>query len=279
MIEAMKRIIVPIDFSSYADSAFLTALKIADRVNSTVTCINVVTSNLDWKNLSAEKRKQYQEILDLEAEAKDKLKAYVMDHKLGGVPVESVVEVGVPHERILEVAQKQKADLIVIGAYGKGHTRDKFVGSNLQKVLRNADCPVLAVKKPMNGNHLRKMVFASMFDADSRPSFVKMKPFIKEFQTSVHFLFINTPASFTNSGDALKKMDAFSKGLEDIVIHKQIYNHQDPESGIIEFADANKIGFIGLASSNRKSKSSYQIGVTDTVLFKSDIPVLSVKFE
>lgn len=275
----MKRIIVPIDFSSYADNAFLTALKIADKVNSTVTCVNVVTSNLDWKNLSADKRKQHQDILDLQAEAKDKLKAYIMDHQLGGVPVEPVVEVGVPHERILEVAVKQKADLIVIGAYGKGHTNEKFVGSNLQKVLRNADCPVLAVKKPMNGNHLRKMAFASMFDEDSRPAFIKMKPFIKEFQTSVHFLYVNTPAAFVNSGDALRKMDAFAKGLEDIVIHKHAYSHQEAETGIVEFAENNKIGFIGLVSSNRKTKSSYQIGVTDTVLFKSEIPVLSVKFE
>ncbi|EKB49988.1 universal stress protein [Cecembia lonarensis] len=275
----MKRIIVPIDFSSYADNAFLSALKIANKGNSSITCINVVTSALDWKNLSADRRKSHPDILDAEAEAKDKLRAFVMDHKLGGVPVESVVEVGVPHEKIVEIAQKQKADLIVIGAYGKGHTNEKFVGSNLQKVLRHADCPVLAVKKAMNGNHFRKMAFASMFNEDSRPAFVKMKPFIKEFQTSVNFLFINTPSGFTNSADALKKMDGYSKGLEDMVIHKHIYNHQDAESGIIEFAENNKIGLIGLASSNRKSKSAYQIGVTDTVLFKSDIPVLSVKFE
>ncbi|WP_291784121.1 universal stress protein [Cecembia sp.] len=275
----MKRIIVPIDFSSYADNAFLTALKIADKTNSTITCVNVVSTNLDWKNLSAEKRQGHQSILDLEAESKDKLKAYVMDHKLGGVPVESIVEVGVPHEEIVALALKQKADLIVIGAYGKGHTNEKFVGSNIQKVLRFADCPVLAVKKVMNGNHFRKMAFASMFNEDSRPAFMKMKSFIKDFQTSVHFLFVNTPNGFTNSGEALKKMDSFAKGLEDLVIHKHIYNHQEAESGIIEYAESNKIGFIGVASSNRKLKSSYQVGVTDTVLFKSDIPVLSVKFE
>jgi nucleotide-binding universal stress UspA family protein len=275
----MKRIIVPIDFSSYADNAFLTALKIADKGNSTITCVNVVSTNLDWKNLSLEKRQSHQDILDLEAESKDKLKAYVMDHKLGGIPVESIVEVGVPHERILDVAVKQKADLIVIGAYGKGHTSEKFVGSNLQKVLRNAACPVLAVKKAMNGNHFRKMAFASMFNEDSRPAFMRMKAFIKEFQTSVHFLYVSTPSAFINSGDAIKRMDQYAKGLEDLVIYKNVYSHEDAESGIIEFAENNKIGFIGLASSNRKTKSSYQIGVTDTVLFKSEIPVLSVKFE
>ncbi|RZS97949.1 universal stress protein [Cecembia calidifontis] len=275
----MKRIIVPIDFSSYADSAFLTALKIADKENSSITCVNVVNSALDWKNLSADKKKQHPDILDAEAEAKDKLKAYVMEHKLGGVPVESVVGVGVPHEIILDVANKHKADLIVLGAHGKEHSKEKFVGSNLQKVIRNADCPVLAVKKAMNGNHLRKMVFASMFNEESKPAFVKMKPFIKAFHTSVHFLFVNTPSAFVNSSEAQKRMDHYAKGLEDMVIHKHIYCHQEPEKGIIEFAESHKIGFIGIASSDRTGKSSYQIGVTDTVLYKTEIPVLSVKFE
>lgn len=275
----MKRIIVPIDFSSYADSAFLTALKIAEKENSRIICVNVVNTGLDWKNLSADKKKQHQDILDAEAEAQDKLNTYVTDHKLGGIHVESVVGIGVPHEIILEVAHKHNADLIVLGAYGKEHSKEKFLGSNLQKVIRNAQCPVLAVKKAMNGNHLKKMAFASMFNEGSKTAFVKMKPFIKAFHTSVHFLFVNTPSAFVNSSEAQKKMDLYAKGLEDLVIHKQIYCHQETEKGIIEFAENNKIGFIGIASSNRTGKSSYQIGVTDTVLYRTDIPVLSVKFE
>jgi nucleotide-binding universal stress UspA family protein len=275
----MKRIIVPIDFSSFSDNAFLSALKIAQKSNSSITLINVVSTELDWKKLSKEKKNQNQDILDMEAEAKDKLRAFIMYHKLNTVPVEAVVEVGVPHQEIVEIAKKHAADLIVIGAYGMGHTNEKFVGSNLQKVLRNADCPVLAVKKVMNGNDLRKMAFASKFTEDSKPAFMKMKPLLKDFQTSVHFLYVNTPSDFTDSGDAEKKMDVFAKGLEDLVIHKHVYSHKEAENGIVEFAQKNKIGFIGIASNNRKAKSTYQIGTTDTVLFKSDIPVLSVKLE
>ncbi|WP_373522782.1 universal stress protein [Aquiflexum sp.] len=275
----MKRIIVPIDFSTYSDNAFLSALKIAQKSNSSITLINVVSTELDWKNLSKERKNQNQSILDMEAEAKDKLRTFILDHKLNTVPVEAVVEVGVPHEEIVDIAKKHAANLIVIGSYGIGHTNEKFVGSNLQKVLRNADCPVLAVKKAMNGNDLRKMAFASKFNEDSRPAFMKMKPILKDFQTSIHFLYINTPSDFINSGAAERKMDIYAKGLEDHVIHKHVYSHKEAENGIVEFTKKNKIGFIGIASNNRKAKSTYQIGTTDTVLFKSDIPVLSVKME
>ncbi|TVP49652.1 MAG: universal stress protein [Mongoliibacter sp.] len=273
----MKRIIVPVDFSKYAENAFLTALKIADKTNSSITCINVVGSTLDWDKLTEKKKNENQNIIDAVAEAKDKLKAFVMDHKLGGVPVETFVDVGFPYNVILDVAEKQKADLIVIGAYGKEHTKEKFLGSNLQKILRDADCPVLAVKNPMDGNALRKMAFASMFDEDSRPAFTRMKAVLKDFKTSVHFLYVNTPSDFTNSDDAQKKMDKYAKGFEDMVIHKHVYNHREAENGIVEFSENNKMGFIGIASTNRKGKNSYMVGVTDTVLFKSKLPVLSVK--
>lgn len=275
----MKRIIVPVDFSSYSDFAFTSALKIAQKANSSITCVNIVSSFLDWPNLSNEQKAKNTEVLDLEAEAKDKLKAFVSEHKLHGVPVESAVEIGVPQHVILEVAKKQKANLIVIGTYGTGFQEGKFIGSTIQHVLRNAECPVMAVKKPLNGNDLRKMVFASMFNEDSRPAFTKMKAVLKDFQTSVHFLFVNTPSHFVNSEVAESRMDSFSKGFEDLVIHKHMYCHQEPENGIVEFAKRRNIGFIGIASGNRKGMATYQVGVTDTVLYKSDIAVLSVKIE
>lgn len=275
----MKRIIVPIDFSSYSEFAFLSALKIAQKAESSISCVNVVSTLLDWNFLSNEQKAKNSEVLDMEAEAKDKLKAFIMDHKLHGVPVESIVEIGVPQHEIVKIAQKQKANLIVIGAYGAGYQEGKFIGSTLQHVLRNADCPVMAVKNTLDGNDLRKMVFASMFNEDSRPAFTKMKAVMKDFQTAVHFLYVNTPSHFVNSEIAESRMDAYAKGFEDLVIHKHVYCHAEPENGIVEFSKSRKIGFIGIVSGNRKGMATYQVGVTDTVIYKSEIAVLSVKVE
>jgi nucleotide-binding universal stress UspA family protein len=275
----MKRIIVPIDFSSYSEFAFWSALKIAQKTNSSITCVNVVSTLLDWNYLSDVQKAKNIEVLDLEAEAKDKLKGFILDHKLHGVPVESAVVIGVPQHAILEVAKSQKADLIVIGAYGTGYQEGKFIGSTIQHILRNSDCPVMAVKKILSGNDLRKMAFASMFNEDSRPAFTKMKAVLKDFQTSVHFVFVNSPAHFINSDIAEGRMDAYSKGFEDLVIHKHVYCHVEPENGIVGFAKSRNIGFIGIASGNRKGMANYQVGVTDTVLYKTDIPVLSVRID
>lgn len=275
----MKRIVVPIDYSSYSENAFLTAADIAARGDATITCINVVTASVDWNRLSPEGRAKYPEILDLEAEAKEKLAAFVSDHKLKSSPVEAVVGVGIPSEVIVDIANKQKADLIVIGAYGKGYQEGRFIGSNLQRVIRTANCPVLAVKKALQGESLDKMVFAGLFNEHSKPAFDKMKPVIQTADASVHFLYVSVPGHLRTDDQVVKQMDSYISETDDFPLDRHVYAHSQPEGGIIEFCESNDIGWIGIASSTKKPHSSYQIGVTETVIYRSEIPVLSVKFE
>jgi hypothetical protein len=106
-----------------------------------------------------------------------------------------------------------------------------------------------------------------------------MKQILKNFKSSVHFLMVNTPSNFADSISAESAMDAYAKGNEDLVIHKHVFNYPETENGIVEFAKSRKMGFIAIASGNRKGSAYYQVGVTDTVLFKTDLPVLSVKIE
>lgn len=275
----MKRIIVPIDFSPYSENAFYSAAKIASKGDATITCLNVVTTDLDWANLTASEKAKNQEIFDLEVEAKDKLNAFIGTHKVKNTPVEAVVDIGMPFQVLVDMASKQKADLIVIGAYGKNYEAGKFIGSTTQKVLRQAHCPVLAVHKIIDGRAMKKLVFASLFNEASKPAFLKLKPFIKSIRTVVYFLFVNTPEKFVNSDKAEAQMSTYALGQEELLIHKHIYNHEEAEKGIIAFAEKEKAGIIAVASNLKKSSTAYQIGVTDTLLYKTDIPILSVKFE
>lgn len=275
----MKRIVVPIDYSPYSENAFLTAAAIAARGDATITCINVVAANVDWNSLSPEAKAKYPEIIDLEAEAKEKLAAFISDHKLKSSSIEAVVGVGVPSEIIVDTANKQKADLIVIGAYGKGYQEGRFIGSNLQRVIRIANCPVLAVKKELQGEYLGKMAFAGLFNAYTKPAFDKMKPMIAHAHATVHFLYVSVPGQIRENEQVLSQMDSYVAATDNFTVEKHIHPHHQPDAGIIEFCEANDIGWVGIASSTKKPHSSYQIGVTETVIFRSDIPVLSVKFE
>jgi len=67
---------------------------------------------------------------------------------MGEIPGEVHTEVleGSPAEAILDVAGTRQNDLIVMGSRGLGQLSGLLLGSQSQKVVQHAKCPVLIVK-------------------------------------------------------------------------------------------------------------------------------------
>jgi nucleotide-binding universal stress UspA family protein len=67
---------------------------------------------------------------------------------IGSVPAEINTEMieGSIAEAIMDVAAVQKSDLIVMGSRGLGRLAGAVLGSNSQKVVSHAPCPVLIVR-------------------------------------------------------------------------------------------------------------------------------------
>ncbi len=64
------------------------------------------------------------------------------------LPTDNIrIEFGRPAETIIDVANKEKADLIVMGSHGK-HGFKLLLGSTASSVLHTASCDVLAVRIP-----------------------------------------------------------------------------------------------------------------------------------
>lgn len=79
-------------------------------------------------------------------EAETALRAAISS--VGAIPGEVHTEMleGSPAESILEVARIRKNDLIVMGSRGLGRLTGLLLGSQSQKVLQHAPCPVLIVR-------------------------------------------------------------------------------------------------------------------------------------
>ncbi len=63
------------------------------------------------------------------------------------VEIHSELLFGSPAESILQVAKTRGCDLIVMGTRGLGVLQGLLLGSQAQKVINHALCPVLVVKK------------------------------------------------------------------------------------------------------------------------------------
>lgn len=124
-----KRVLIAADDSPFSAAAWQEALSITQRMESHLTAIAVAASGGEVKAAN-------QVVHRMEAEA-----------RLRGVPLETAVPYGRPFEAILQVAQAKKVNLIVLGSHGRTGLRRLLLGSTAERVIGQAPCPVLVVKK------------------------------------------------------------------------------------------------------------------------------------
>lgn len=66
--------------------------------------------------------------------------------KAEGALIKTRLEEGKTHEKIIEVAEEERCDLIILGAQKKKNRLLKIFGDNtIEKVIQEAPCPVLVV--------------------------------------------------------------------------------------------------------------------------------------
>ena len=82
----------------------------------------------------------------LQKEGTDATRLVEDDAKALGVDVESAVIEGHPSHEIIEFAENNDIDLIVMGTLGKSGLDKFLLGSVAEKVSRNAKVPVLVVR-------------------------------------------------------------------------------------------------------------------------------------
>lgn len=146
-----NKILLPTDGSNYANKAAQHAIWTACQSGAEIIALNVVDTSslvgLPAEDLSIrvteilkEEAKQTMAKVEELVEEFKKEKGLNKDIKL----IKEIKE-GSPADIILKTVEDEGVDLIVMGTSGK-HGLDRFLlGSVTEKVVRSADCPVLAV--------------------------------------------------------------------------------------------------------------------------------------
>ncbi len=139
-----ERILCPMDFSPAALQAFGFALDLARQSNGKVTLLHAIEwlAEEEPRALAHFNVPEYRRYLH--AEAIERLRALVADEPNAG-DIEHVVVIGRAYREILKTAESTSADLIVMGAQGRGGIGLALFGSTTQQVVRAAACPVLTV--------------------------------------------------------------------------------------------------------------------------------------
>lgn len=142
----VNTILVPVDFSPGALHALNFAASLARRLGSSIVLVHVmdsiyVSGRFDSRRLRSLRAEAHEE-------SKRLLSALAKRRVRPRVPVRHYLLKGGPSTKIVEMASRTGADLIVMGSEGRSGIKRLLVGSVAEKVLRLAHCPVLIARRP-----------------------------------------------------------------------------------------------------------------------------------
>jgi nucleotide-binding universal stress UspA family protein len=139
----VKKILVPTDFSKCSMAATDHAMSLAKTFQAQVILLYVMEPPVYGLDFSLTHPGTLplvrQKLMEMMEQSVDVMREQ-------GVEVEGRFIIGVPSVEIVSVAQKQNADLIVMGTHGRTGLAHIFLGSTAERVIQYAPCPVLTVK-------------------------------------------------------------------------------------------------------------------------------------
>jgi len=278
----MKKILVPVDFSANAKHALRVAATIARQYNAWLEILHVNTAIAyapalpEYPGIGTyDMTDYYDTVAD---EFRTLKKELTSQPDFAHLKIETRVEEGLLFSTVRKVTEEDAVGLIVMGTKGATGAVEFFVGSNTEKIIRTAPCPVLAVPENSGDFNLDTVVLATTLDEDQFPAFLQLASWQKHWKFSVRILYLNNPGLFSSNDqiEAAAKNFAERAGLH----HATVFGSNttfNEEASIVQFAKKENASLIAMATHQRKGLSHLLFGsLTEDTANHSRVPVLSV---
>jgi len=277
----MKKILVPTDFSKTASVALDVAADIAKKAGSELILLHVV-EEAAGNSFNAEGQIADGDMMDklftlkLIEKARKQLEKAVQDPRYSAIEVNGELRVGNAFHGMRTIIAENKVDLVVMGTSTHSKLEEMLIGTNTEKVVRTAKCPVLTVNKKPISTNFKNIVYASALAKDEEVFSRIVKRSQQLYNSTIHLVRINTPGDFQRDGIAKDAMDRFAKkmGLKNYTI--SVYNDLNVEEGIIRYADSVDADMIAMATHGRTGFAHVIAGsVAEDVVSHAKRPVLT----
>ncbi|MBC8353190.1 MAG: universal stress protein [Planctomycetes bacterium] len=135
-----QKVVVPVDFSDESFTAVKAAMDFVDDPGN-VLVVNVL------QELSPMEPGEIWQTIDHESRIRHTMKALrerLNDGSHDDVSTEVVI--GDPGREVVAIAEREKAELIVLTSHGRTGLKRLLIGSVAERVIRLAHCPVLVLR-------------------------------------------------------------------------------------------------------------------------------------
>lgn len=270
----MKKILVPCDFSEQSVSAFQLAVDLSEQAKREVHLLHVVELPVMHDSMLmptlAFEATLLKELADNAENQFKKIKAEYASE----IPVITKVVFGGTSMMILDYIKEAEIELVVMGTKGASGLRELVIGSNAEKIVRRASCPVITVRKHTKLHTIKNIVFPNSLEQDQEDLVQHVKALQDFLKATLHIVWINTPGNFTSDGVTMVRLKDFAKRfmLKDYTLN--VFNDTFEESGVISFAHTIKADMIAMGTHGRRGLNHVMSGsVAEDVVNHIDCPI------
>jgi len=281
----MIKVLVPYDFSEQAQNALNFTIGLAEKLDDIhIEVLNVLevpyVSSIGTMGGGEAMPEMENQIFFIQLMERRKTQIAELKEKYSGrnFTFQAKLKLGNAFKSISESILEENPDVVIMGSKGSSGLEEVLIGSNTEKIVRTATCPVITIKSATDSNKFKKVVFASDFKEDEDEIARRMKNLKSLFNADLYFVVVNTPANFETTRDSIKRIGMFVKKYGFEGVKAEIYNSLSEESGIIEFAEDIDADLIAMATKGRTGLLHLITGsIAEDVVNHSKRPVWTLK--
>jgi nucleotide-binding universal stress UspA family protein len=290
----LRNIVVPIDFSEYAEFALQFGRTLAKSTGARLHLLNVVEPFV---------RQTGQRVEEEVRIAEQALQHRSNQLREEAIATQGYVMVGRADEQIGMYLQNHDSDMVIMGTHGAKGVEKVLFGSVTETILKSASCAVLAVNitsARSASSSLRSLLVPTDFSSYADYATEYAQVLAEALKANVHLLYVNEPASVLSGGyevgfvaaevsdaeeearvraQAQQRLQAIAERFSaaNLVTHVALVNGRADEE-IVKYADANAIDAIIMGTHGRRGLSKLLLGsVTERVYKTSACPVMAVR--
>ncbi|NUO00544.1 MAG: universal stress protein [Saprospiraceae bacterium] len=279
----MKKILVPVDFSDASLNALNAACHLAVRTHARLYILHVnemAPYILSVPRYDFPAAAVAAETYNKEADERIKaLQSVILNTPgFGQLHVEIAVKEGLMISVINETVQEAGIDLIVMSTLGASGWKEVFVGSNTERVIRHAACPVVVIPDYIDELKIKRVLVPTTLKPDQKGVFAMVKAWQDLMNFEAHLLYINDPLNTLAPGDVETAKDDLVKqsGLHKTSLHRYGQTLYEEEA-IQHYAYETKADLVVMGTHQRHGLSHFLFGsVTEDTVNHTHVPVLAV---
>jgi nucleotide-binding universal stress UspA family protein len=275
----MKKILVPVDFSEVSKYAAEFAVDLAKRSNAEIIMLHSMHFNYfnDFPHATGINLQQM--IEDVRDSVKNSMQTFI-DNLKTNVEIKTKISGTQLLEAVKETIEEENIGLVVIGTKGSSGWAELLIGSNTERIVRWANCPVISVPSPASFATIKKILVPIDLREIQDGFMDQLLKLQQLFSAQLEFLWVKTPHNIENDESVKKEfneiLEKYGFKNSTFTIVKNVF----PSDGILEEISDLNADLVAMATHSRRGLAHWLSGsLTEDTINHIEIPAWTFKLD